>query len=536
MGVVGAVASVAARVIPMAVRIVSTAARVGTSVARVGTSAARVATSAVSRTASSVARVGTSASTRVGSVAGRTATSAAKSNTSMLSTAGNFLSSLPSKTANYVKQNPINTAFTALGTAAGIYNYTHPNGSTSQVSVDPASGQPINPQTGETLDPNAGYMFDANGQAIDMNGLIIPGLTAAKTPSTLPPAYRGSPFQLPGSPGGFQVNGPAAQQASGVDSILGWMTNQMNATNQLTDDEVENGDIYRTKAREEVLKETEYAHSYVANLNDRNIGITEFDTLPYTSFLDAELLWWNNHPELSPRQVRNRWIMYGETLEVLKANLQNTVSAKTIEAAVAAPDQEARDTIIGQMDDPVIKGKDAFINQSSDSNPQEIVRQQVALRVKQQKAKEDEEAQQNTLSTLNRTIWLDAVEAFGASLSIVFSVLYFLFAIRIAAFGANQYLYKPVSYRALAFLYTFLFAPIFGIYYIWRTIAHYFFKKPLPPYYSIFPAVPYPAGEKLNLQKSIYGYPETPELIRWIKEMKEAQFKDRIRALEPVFF
>uniref|UniRef100_A0A6C0DT03 Uncharacterized protein n=1 Tax=viral metagenome TaxID=1070528 RepID=A0A6C0DT03_9ZZZZ len=453
-----------------------------------------------------------------------------------MSSAGNFITSIPSKVVNYAKKNPINTTFTALGTAASIYNYTHPNGSTSQVVVDPTSGQPIHPQTGELLDPNAGYLFDANGQAIDMNGNSIPGLTAAQAPSILPPAYRGSPFQLPGSPGGFQVNDPAAQQASGVDSILGWMTNQMNSSNQLTDDEVEHGDKYRTKAREEVLKETEYAQSYVANLHDRKIGITEFDTLPYTSFLDAELLWWNNHPELSPRQVRNRWIMYGETLEVLKANLQNTVSAKTIEAAVSAPDQEARDTIIAQMDDPIVQGKDAFINQSSDSTPQEIVRQQVALRVKQQKEKEDEEAKKNTLFTLNRTIWHDMVEAFGASLSIVFSVLYLLFAIRIAAFGANQYLYKPVSYRALAFFYTFLFAPLFSVYYLWRTIAHSLFKKPLPPYYSIFPAVPYPPGEKLNLQRSMYGYPETPELIRWIKEMKEAQFKDRIRALEPVFF
>ena len=123
--------------------------------------------------------------------------------------------------------------------------------------------------------------------------------------------------------------------------------------------------------------------------------------------------------------------------------------------------------------------------------------------------------------------------AFQTSLQIALSIIYILFALRMGGFSASQTLYKPVPYRVLAFAYTLLFAPVFGLYYLWRTIAHYILGNPLPPYFSVLPLVPYDPSEKRNLDKSLYGYAETAANLARISQMQQAQKKERLAALQP---
>jgi hypothetical protein len=300
--------------------------------------------------------------------------------------------------------------------------------------------------------------------------------------------------------------------------VLQFITNGMLSSNQLTDKQVDEGDAYRTKARQEILKEIDYSKAYISDIHGRKIGITTQDTLPYTGMLYAEIAWWNANPELSPRQVRSRWIVYSENLNSVKTALQILVFEKTVDKAISADTPEERETFLQQIKDP---------------KQRELVRKRLEIYDTNDTIEKEKDLEEKRNFILNKTAWVDMRMAFQTSLQIALSIIYILFALRMGGFSASQTLYKPVPYRVLAFAYTLLFAPVFGLYYLWRTIAHYILGNPLPPYFSVLPLVPYDPSEKRNLDKSLYGYAETAANLAWISQMQQAQKKERLAALQP---
>jgi hypothetical protein len=141
--------------------------------------------------------------------------------------------------------------------------------------------------------------------------------------------------------------------------------------------------------------------------------------------------------------------------------------------------------------------------------------------VKNDAAKQEgKEAKQKKIQeTLSRG-WLDDLsEALQVALKSALTIFWILLGIRLGGLVANDLLYKPIAYRALAFIYSFIFLPLLLPYWIYREIKHMFFGSAdadAPHFESIFPVVPYNPAEPLSLEKRLYGYPDTPALNAWI--------------------
>ena len=208
--------------------------------------------------------------------------------------------------------------------------------------------------------------------------------------------------------------------------------------------------------------------SYYTDLSGQSL-LTQFQ-----SYIKNELAWWNANVELTPEGVKKRTTQEKEQID-------------SYEKQTALLEKES----------------------------------------KENKKNQQEQKQQQIQETLTRG-WLDDVNdaikiAVGSSLII----FWILLGIRLGGLLANDLLYKPIPYRALAFAYSFIFLPILIPYWLYREIKHLFFKSNdsnAPHFESIFPVVPYDPAEPLTLEKRLYGYANTPALNSWIaKKQQEEQ-------------
>jgi hypothetical protein len=191
------------------------------------------------------------------------------------------------------------------------------------------------------------------------------------------------------------------------------------------------------------------------------------------AWLKDEIAWWNANIELTPEAVEKRTQMEKEYL--------TTVEKTFSELLVASRDKNAQ--------------------------------------VAQDKKKQQE-------ATLNRSWTDDVSDAVQIALAWSLALFWILLGIRLGGLMANDLLYKPVAYRALAFGYSFLFLPILLPYWLYREVKHWFWPDIEAPHFeSIFPVVPYDPAEPLTLEKRLYGYPDTPELKAWLakKQQEEEQ-------------
>lgn len=183
------------------------------------------------------------------------------------------------------------------------------------------------------------------------------------------------------------------------------------------------------------------------------------------SYLKTELVWWDNNVEVSKRQVNARDIKYDETFPKLMEAVRNYKPD--------APDTSAN---------------------------------------------EEEEKRLEKLRTA--TIYDDITDSLSTMAKISFFLVYIIVGLRCASFAVNENLHKGVMYRILIFIYTFLFVPIFGPYYLWKGIKSYIWNTPLPPYEGFFPLYPYDKSEPLTLNRRLYGYLDSPELQARIEKQK----------------
>jgi len=185
------------------------------------------------------------------------------------------------------------------------------------------------------------------------------------------------------------------------------------------------------------------------------------------NYLKTELVWWNNNVELSPRQVNARDLKYDEIISVKQKILDNLI----------------KDNLSAE------ERKEMLLNKKEEERRQ-------ALR--------------------SRTTYDDLSDSFLTLGKILFWLIYIAVGLRCGSLAANGYLYKPVPYRILAFVYVFFLAPFFGPYYLWKAVENYIWKTPLPPYEGFFPLFPYDPSEPLTLNRRFTGYMDSPQLREWI--------------------
>lgn len=202
----------------------------------------------------------------------------------------------------------------------------------------------------------------------------------------------------------------------------------------------------------------------------------------YLAFINAiktELVWWNNNTELSPRAANERFVIYNEKI----GSLRNALD-------------EARASM----------GETKF-------------------------AKKEKEAAEKKAADLKRTAYDDVIDSLSVTGQAMFWIVYVLVGLRCASFAANELLYKPLPYRVLVFVYTFLFVPVFGPYYLWLAIKSMIWKTPTPMYEGLFPITPYDPSEPLTLNRRLFGYADTPEIRQWITEQQQKEEAERDAAV-----
>jgi hypothetical protein len=202
----------------------------------------------------------------------------------------------------------------------------------------------------------------------------------------------------------------------------------------------------------------------------------------YLAFIKAiktEVVWWNNNTELSPRAAKERFMIYNEKIGSLRAALDNAKASM---------------------------GDTKF-------------------------AKKEKEDAEKKAADLKRTAYDDVLDSLGVIGQTMFWIVYVLVGLRCASFAANEILYKPLPYRLLVFVYTFLFVPIFGPYYLWVIIKSMIWKTPAPMYEGLFPITPYDPSEPLNLNRRLFGYADTPQIREWMTAQQQKETVERDAAV-----
>ena len=259
---------------------------------------------------------------------------------------------------------------------------------------------------------------------------------------------------------------------------------------QPTDKEVEDALPLRTAARQTVLdtltelqndeknKKKDISNKWKSSSPSQqaalqaqldNYKLPEYKAL--INYIKGELVWWNTNMKLSATTVNTRAVNFKENLQtntdIYLRKLQQTVDASS-----------------------------------------------------QKRSSEEQEAQSKKAAIMNRTTSDIVWDAFKKALSFLGTIIYIVLALTFASFVANSLLHKPILYRILAFVYAFIFAPIFGVYYTYNRIKYIIGIQgaELPLMEGLLPLKPYdllPNAEPTLMQR-LFGYSEknTEEFIR----------------------
>jgi len=294
----------------------------------------------------------------------------------------------------------------------------------------------------------------------------------------------------------------------------------------ISDADMKAGAPLRDKARNQVLAEITYSNKLIPVLTKATVP--QASITAYSSYLTTEIAWWNTNVELSPRQVAARKTNFEETIQTYHV----TLNQKVLDLITTIPLATAKEILAQYPDEkfvPTLQGKINGIQKAAKT--------------------QTELASQKKLNTSVTDV---ALSAFYASLQYAGTILYILIAARCGSFAANEVLYKASPYRVLAFVYTFIFTPILGWYYLYREITHYIFPttSKLPIFNSFLPIYSYTLTPELTVMYSdgtkptengkergisfgdqIFGYNATSAIDAWIKAKQEEEVSQRKAAL-----
>jgi hypothetical protein len=259
---------------------------------------------------------------------------------------------------------------------------------------------------------------------------------------------------------------------------------------QPTDEEVEAALPLRTAARQTVLdsltelqtdeknkkkdisnrwKSSSPAQQATLQAQLDNYKLPEYKAL--IDYIKTELVWWNTNVKLSTTTVNTRAVNFKENLQT-----KTDIYLRTLQQTVVSSQQKLT------------------------SQEQEVLSKKAAI--------------------MNRTTSDITWDAFKKALSFLGIIIYLVLALTFASFVANSLLHKPMLYRILAFVYAFIFAPIFGVYYTYNRIKYAIGIQgaELPLMEGLLPLKAYdllPNAEPTLIQR-LFGYSEkrTEEFIK----------------------
>lgn len=200
-----------------------------------------------------------------------------------------------------------------------------------------------------------------------------------------------------------------------------------------------------------------------------NYKLPEYRAL--IDYIKAELVWWNTNVKLSATTVNTRAVNFRENLQT-----KTDIYLRTLQQTIDVSSQNLR--------------------------------------------AEEQKAQSKKAAVMNRTTSDIVWDAFKRALSFLGMIIYIVLALTFASFVANSLLHKPILYRILAFVYAFIFAPIFGVYYTYHRIKYIIGIQgaELPLMEGLLPLKAYdllPNAEPTLIQR-LFGYSEknTEDFIR----------------------
>lgn len=289
-------------------------------------------------------------------------------------------------------------------------------------------------------------------------------------------------------------------------------------TTKPSSEEIASAAPLRTQVRDAVLKRYDTFQKELEICTEA--GLSYWQTRPMKTFLESEIAWWNANIELTTQQVQTRKTSYVEKLQDLNKTLQNT-----LEKAIAALPADKAKTLSEKL------ASEEGFDDASDTGEVDLAGATASLDLSslQKSIPSSSDIAEPPPTTWQDDVGTAAKYAFGT----IGVILYICLAVRFAAFAANDLLYKPLPYRVLAFIYTFLFAPVFIPYYMYREVTHWIWPKIDGPHFeSIFPVRPYDPSESLTFDKRIYGYADTPGIRAWIQRMQANETAQRLGVLQ----
>jgi hypothetical protein len=267
-----------------------------------------------------------------------------------------------------------------------------------------------------------------------------------------------------------------------------------------TVEEIQQATPMRKRVRAKVLEEVEVSNTLVPYLKTLNAPASFTSTLTqYSSFLDAELAWWNANLELTPTQVTTREIKYDEQIPVLKKAIEQGM----VEFLKGRPAPEIQSFIEKY---PLRKDKERIRTLL-----QPLIQSNMTA---EQKAQKDLE---------NRGWFDDIADAAVKVISYLSLIVVILLALRWGAFAANEALWQDLPFRALHFTYTtilsIIYFPIALVYQIYKELT-------TTPYFaSVFPITPLPE-EAADV--GLFGYRVTGAFTKW-KAEKTTDFQKKLQ-------
>jgi hypothetical protein len=279
-----------------------------------------------------------------------------------------------------------------------------------------------------------------------------------------------------------------------------------------TEKEIQEGAPLRKSFRDEVINNKNTFGKSPQVYKDLKV---ESESSKLLKFIEKELSWLNANVEVTKRQIQTRQTAYYENAQILLNNLG--------------------EASIKNISDKNIKNKQDIIN----NFPLEDYKYRLSQASNTTNQKEQEEKKQKDEEIKNRSTSDVTWSAVKTALFWAFIAFFILLSLRAAGFNANENLWRPLSYRILNFIYTFVFGIIWVPYYtVWeiKAIIDSFLEtkngvKP-PIWYSLFPITPFtptpptidpdtgavkPSEDEFNLNKLLFGYPDTSEIRDWIK-------------------
>ena len=281
---------------------------------------------------------------------------------------------------------------------------------------------------------------------------------------------------------------------------------------KLTDQEVAEGAPARDAFRKLVIDRQTFMTSSLDIFMNTGV-LSSYKSL--LKFVEKELAWVNANIEVSKRSIETRRKEFQERYDTL---------LKDVTKAIEADFQ----TLPGMKQDQVL----AFL--SIKPSVQGKLRKLAQAVMNQKQEQQSAEIQQK----LKRSPWDIFKDAFAKSkgrlITYFWLLLFVILGLRAASFAANENLWKPLPYRILIFIYTFLFFPVTIPYYGYRELRAWLSGDPemKPRMEGLFPKDAYEPTPDLILSQRFFGYADTPGLQQWMQSKRDQYQADREQSLK----